>query len=147
LSIIIHKTNFLVHYNFTYNGMHIKPIRKCALLCYSMTQKHCHLYVIRSQRLICRDWHTYSSKFNRSFNWIKKSNNFIYSINSTATSSYLLPRMFCFPNYVSFLSYDAHSHKVKVLFIIKDSWLRSDPPHSVGNLWTTDQRDAGTGTW
>jgi len=53
--IFIHKTNFLVPYNFTYNSFHIKPIRKFATLCYNMVLKHHHVYVIRSQPLISRE--------------------------------------------------------------------------------------------
>jgi len=52
---------------------------------------HCHLYFIRSQFLISREWHMYYSKFNWSFNWIQKSNNFIISI---APSSYPFPECF-----------------------------------------------------
>jgi len=33
------------------------------------------------------------------------------------------------------------------LLIIEDSWLYSDPPHSVGLLWTRDQPHTETATW
>ena len=54
-SIFIQKTKFLVKYNFTYYGFHINPVSSCALLCYNVTQKHSHLYVIKSQCFISRE--------------------------------------------------------------------------------------------
>ena len=61
------QNEFRGHCHCANNGFHIKSMRKCHHLCYSVTHKKGQFYFFRLQCLISCQWNTYSFVLSRSF--------------------------------------------------------------------------------